>query len=526
MTKLELYRQLKKYIYANKMEDIKVLSKQYLQSVAIPKYVNNSLENPYCIISIDFDKVNDINAKYGFTEGDKILHDSIALMKTVIPSDSNVLRAGGDEFTFILHNISLEQTHSILRNMHQIIDENASLLKSVNFTGYAVSSSQTKSLNEMMNIAESSIKVMKTHSSKDPNIFPWEVLEKKLDDNLADLFRALRFYQFPLNRKHLKKIYGHAIKASTALLEDKSHIPEKYSQKTAKQSAQTTSDNSPTFTNLEKLNQLIISSDTPTIEDIEQIEQMDYINLLNCLIHDNNTKQFNKSYFINHLLKENNGKFNCLYLSTAFVKLSNTLSSYESTDQRLRELISRIYSSVQEHISFTQDPFHQGIYNNYLIDLGAGDYLIALDSSQQFNFEEIKEIINKQDFENFDISHLLKLTCSDDFIEITKDNYESVLLQLSHQCKLNKNPLKEKILDNQIVEQALNLLIADSVDYYFSQIPDPTSSHSQKQFMNLLTNRCLIASHNHLEEAKHLTNRLPQKTNNQLPFNPQDEEIR
>lgn len=503
MTKLEIYHQLKKYIYANKMEDIKVLSKQYLQSVAMPKYSNNSVESPYCIISIDFDKVNDINNIYGFAEGDRILHDSIALMKTVLPSGSNVLRSGGDEFTFIIHNISLENTNKILENMHQIIEKNSNSLNSINFTGYAVSSVQCKSLTEMMSIAESSIKVKKTHNTQDPNTFSWEVLKNKLDNNLINFFRALRFYQFPVSRKHLKKIYIHAINASKSLLASKINLSEETTLPSDTNRTETNIHTPNEYYNLTSLNQLMTSSEIPTLEDIEQINEMDYINLLNCLIRDSNTKQFNKSYFINHLLKEKNGKFNCLYLSTAFVKLSNTLSSYESTDQRLRELINKIYSSVQNHISFNQDPFHSSMNNNHLIDLGGGDYLIALDANEKFDFKAIKEIINNQDFENFDISHLLKLTCSDDFMKITKDNYEDILSQLSHQCKLNKNPLKEKILDDQIVERALNLLIADSVDYYFSQISNPTSDKSQHQFMTLLTNRCLTASSHILEEVSH-----------------------
>ena len=124
LTKSNLYNEIEKYIYDDAFSDLNVFSKQYFHSILSQCCSDNSKCNPYSIISIDFNDMQQIN-KNGIKRGDEILHDSIELMQSVLPEDSFTLRLGGDEFLFVLNNKSKENSMKFEEKMHQTLKDNS-----------------------------------------------------------------------------------------------------------------------------------------------------------------------------------------------------------------------------------------------------------------------------------------------------------------------------------------------------------------------------------------------------------------
>ena len=157
-SKDDLYNELLNYIYAHNFKDLKVFSKQYLYSIAVPTYHNNAELEQYSIISIDFNNMAKINEK-GVAKGDKILHDSIKFMQSSMPSNSSCVRIGGDEFFFILPNTTKENALKYEEKLHLALETNSKKLNGATVTSYCVNSNEAKSLSDMIEFADSAINV-------------------------------------------------------------------------------------------------------------------------------------------------------------------------------------------------------------------------------------------------------------------------------------------------------------------------------------------------------------------------------
>jgi diguanylate cyclase (GGDEF)-like protein len=67
-----------------------------------------------CLVVIDFNDFKLVNDTFGHDAGDKILVDFVQIAKEVLKDVGNVFRMGGDEFTLLLYDQTVEQTQAYM----------------------------------------------------------------------------------------------------------------------------------------------------------------------------------------------------------------------------------------------------------------------------------------------------------------------------------------------------------------------------------------------------------------------------
>lgn len=488
-SKEELYNEIKRYIYAHNFSDLKVLSKQYLHSIAMPSYSDNSNLKPYSIISIDFNDMAKINEN-GMKKGDKILHDSIKYMLESLPEGSFGVRIGGDEFFFLLPETEKENALQYEKAMHSALSSNAKKLNSATVTSHCVHSSEADSLSEMIEIADSAINVKKQNAKAKGSVEDWDILQDKITENFSTFFKNLRFHNFPMRPDHLKEILTKVIMT---------YDTEKLANPNNQEANQTNSAPSDQIQdihrlkNIRQLNSLLISGLSPTDASIEinNIDTSVYVNLLNNLVRDPVTMQFNKSYLINQVLGKNFRNYNAMRISSTFVKVSNTINStHSTTDKQIKKLSDKAHSYLSGVLSLNNDPFAK-TPSNFLISLDGGDMLLVMDSKSTITENLVEQFIQDQDITHFSHDDLLKLVSSGKFDRITNSNLHKVLQSQAELCNKKKIPIIENFLSDELITDLLSITLQDTMDFYNMVIPNSNDITSQAQFFNLVSKTVL-----------------------------------
>lgn len=488
-SKTSIFHYLKEFIYSSKLQDLHVFSKEYLNSVLKPYYSSNMEKENYAAICIDFNKLNDINNRYSYQTGDKIIHYSLFLMQSVLPPNSICARIGGDEFVFLINNCNIEKIEPLIRKIDAILKEHEKELLFSSVTSYGVHSQEQNNLSDM--IAEADLKI--TEQKNNLNEYSlhsnWGILENKLKQNLVSFFKSLRLYNKPITSEFLKKLYMHAIYSCSDLLE--------------KDFAKTTSNNKKQVSTCpfdkDEINKLysIFLKKSPSNEEINDIDKDTYFSLLNNLIHDPVTGNFSKNYFTKYLLKDCKQKFRIKYLSSSFIKLFNTIYSHNATDIELNKIISNFVNYLKEEqgISFSNDSFSNKPQNCF-VSLGAGDYLIAIqESEKEKNINEnINNYLSAIKQNNSNLLDILTLFCSKDFHTIDYENCDALLNNLANECKEAKDDYKVSILNEPILKDAINNIIYDSTEYYINNIPRSNDINNKNRFLHLLSKLMLNIS--------------------------------
>jgi len=488
-SKNTLYNRTKDFIYSPKLEDLHVFSKEYLNSILKPYYSSNNENDNYASICIDFNKLNDINNLHSYETGDKIIHYSILLIQSVLPPNCITARIAGDEFLFILNNCAPERIDYYTDKIDNILKENEKELLFCTVTSYGVHSSEKENLSEM--IAEADVKITEQKNNFIPSFShsKWGILEDKLHQNLTSFFKSLRLYKEPITVEFLNSLYSHAISSCSDLLENNF-------SKVVPNFEEINPDSPFTMDELEKLHSIFIQKD-PQNEEINDIDESTFTLLLNNLIYDPSTGALTKGYFQRHLLRDCKHEYEVKYVSTAFVKLYNTIFSHNATDIKINEITDDMINYFKEgqNLTFCREAFLSSP-QNYFISLGAGDFLMALPKEQldKLNTQDIDDYFSSINHDNSDLKDILKLFNSDNFHTMNYENCNNLLIDLSNECKNKKNEHKLSILDNSSVKDALNNIIYDSAEYYANNIPLNNTITSKSRFLNLLAKSMLDIS--------------------------------
>lgn len=479
--KTSLFNKIKDFIYSPNLTDINVYSKPYLNSVIKPYF--SSEKSNYGSICIDFNKLNDINTRYGFETGDKVIYYTLYLIKSVLPSNATCSRIGGDEFVFIIENCTPTDVQSYVEKIYNVTKKHKKSILFSGVTAYGVHSNEIDNLSDMINYSDVKITEIK-NNCKDSTCSNWTILEQKLNKNLDCFFKNLRLYKGPINLDFLRKLYLHAISSCKNLLEsDFSKSVLKYDKKTL---------NCFNETEVEELYNLFESKKFVK-DEIDKVETSSYISLLDKLIRDPITGNFTNEYFSKYVIPKNN--FKIKYFSMPFVKLYNTIFSHESTDMRFKDISQKLISYLEneQHIHFEETCFLD-TPGNYFISLGGGNYILALNEDTTIDNLGINEYVKSISSDGQHLEDIMALVCSKDFHHVNSENYNSVLEKLSCECKDLKDEYKLSILENTCIEDALSNIIYDSVKYYKDNIPNSEDIKQKTKFLNLLSQTMLNIS--------------------------------
>ena len=489
LTKECLYNQIQRYLYSHNFADLKVFSKQYFHSIMAPCYSDNSKVEPYSVISIDFNDMQKINEK-GIKRGDKILHDSIKLMQSILPESSYCIRNGGDEFLFFLKDIPKEEALEYEKKIHEQLHLYSKKIRGATVTSYTVCSKDANNLSSLVDIADSAINAQKHIAKETRTIGNWDILQDKATENFSTFFKTLRFHNFPMETYHMKNILLHVINSyDTFALEDNTSVSEVSKENTYSENMRKIY----YLDNLQDLNNLFVNNryKVPTSEELYGFETSTFANVLNYLVRDPLTMHFNKSYLVNHLLEDEKQNFKALRISSAFVKISNTLnSSHSSTDKQIEKIENEVYSFLNEKINFNQDPF-SNIPMNYMISLDGGDMLLALNPNTDLNVDDIKDFLNEKNLKHYSHDNLLRVAIADSFQNLNSRNFEKILSSQAQECNKNKIPLINDLLNDDIVANLLNVTLKDTMLFYKSLVPDPRDISAKTKYVDLISKTIL-----------------------------------
>lgn len=483
--KTSLFNKIKDFIYSPNLTDINVYSKPYLNSVIKPYF--SSDKSNYGSICIDFNKLNDINTRYGFETGDKVIYYTLYLIKSVLPSNTTCSRIGGDEFVFIIENCTPADVQSYVEKIYNVIKKYKKSILFSGVTAYAVHSNEIDNLSDMINYSDVKITEIK-NNCKDSTCSNWTILEQKLNKNLDCFFRNLRLYKEPISIDFLRKLYLHAISSCKNLLESD------FSKSVLKDDTNADK-NALNYFNEAEVEELYNLFESKKFEEneIDKVETSSYIGLLDKLIRDPITGNFTNEYFSKYVIPKNN--FKIKYFSMPFVKLYNTIFSHESTDMRFKDISKKLISYLEneQHIHFEETCFLD-TPGNYFISLGGGSYILALTEDTTIDNLGINEYVKSISSDGQHLEDIMALVCSKDFHHVDSENYNSVLEKLSCECKDLKDEYKLSILENTCIEDALSNIIYDSVKYYKDNIPNSEDIKQKTKFLNLLSQTMLNIS--------------------------------
>lgn len=490
--KTSLFKKIKDFIYSPELSDINVYSKQYLNSVIKP-YFSSGKDN-YGSICIDFNKLNDINTRYGFETGDKVIYYTIYLIKSILPSNATCSRIGGDEFVFIIENCTSNDIQSYVQKIYDIVKKHERVILFSGVTAYGVHSSEINNLSEMINYSDVKITEQK-NSCKDLSCSNWTILEQKLNKNLDSFFRNLRLYKEPIDVNFLRKLYLHSISSCQSLLESdfsKSIFTDDINTKNNLEDKDSINESNvsstPNYLNESELKKLydLFEAKKLAKEEINKIETSSYISLLKKLIHDPITGSFTNEYFSKYVIPEN--RFKIKYFSMPFVKLYNTIFSHENTDKQFENITKGLieYLENEQHIHFEENCFLDSP-GNYLISLGGGSYVLALTEDATIDNSDINNYVESISSDGQRLEDIMTLVCSRDFHHVDSENYNSVLEELSCECKELKDEYKLSILENTCIKDALSNIIYDSAKYYKDNIPNSENIKQKTKFLNLVS---------------------------------------
>ena len=483
--KTSLFNKIKDFIYSPNLTDINVYSKPYLNSVIKPYF--SSEKSNYGSICIDFNKLNDINTRYGFETGDKVIYYTLYLIKSVLPSNTTCSRIGGDEFVFIIENCTPTDVQSYVEKIYNVIKKHKKSILFSGVTAYGVHSNEIDNLSDMINYSDVKITEIK-NNCKDSTCSNWTILEQKLNKNLDCFFKNLRLYKGPINLDFLRKLYLHSISSCKNLLES-------VFSKSVLKDDKNADKNALNYFNKAEVEELynLFESKKFAKDEIDKVETSSYISLLDKLIRDPITGNFTNEYFSKYVIPKNN--FKIKYFSMPFVKLYNTIFSHESTDMRFKDISQKLISYLEneQHIHFEETCFLD-TPGNYFISLGGGSYILALSEDTAIDNLGINEYVKSISSDGQHLEDIMALVCSKDFHHVNSENYNSVLEKLSCECKDLKDEYKLSILENTCIEDALSNIIYDSVKYYKDNIPNSEDIKQKTKFLNLLSQTMLNIS--------------------------------
>ena len=230
MTLVEMYHRIKQYQYANGLEDLKVYSKQYSSSILLPAYSKNKNLAPYTLLSMDFNHLFDINAKYGKNVGDKVIYQYLSHLIDILPSGSCVTRTGGDEFSIIIP-IPYEDAKNYASSILAMEKDFSALFYGCTTTMHFVDSTKHFNLQSMLKEGEQQIASQKVSLKEKDNCIVVPSMFASNSDfyqscyyYFQTFFKSLRLHNDVFTLADLKNIYLHCIDVFHDLLEKNARV--------------------------------------------------------------------------------------------------------------------------------------------------------------------------------------------------------------------------------------------------------------------------------------------------------------
>ena len=151
-----------------------VYSKQYWENIIYPIF--NDTNKKFTFIFGDFNKLGIINELYGHELGTKAMEYSLNLIRDSLPSDSIIVRLGGDEFCFIVPNLLKNECEKYIEAIHNSLELNSTLVSGLSIE-LASADSTEGTLSDL--VSRTDLEVSKIKSSKKENDSPAKIISSE-----------------------------------------------------------------------------------------------------------------------------------------------------------------------------------------------------------------------------------------------------------------------------------------------------------------------------------------------------------
>lgn len=489
---------IKSFMYCNAHQKLKIFSRQYYKNIILNIF--NNYKTEYSFMFGDFDKLNEINTVYGKNFGDKALYNALSIIKKSLPEAAIISRIAGDEFSIIIPEISKTEANHYKELINENLDQYRTFTSGITITIAAEDSNSTNLAYELADITENEVNILKS-KRKSSNIMDlnlgsdielpiyeenskqWKNLNRSIkhsvSNHISDLRLSNRFNytQDDLNKEALYMIeeIGKLIEKQITLKEQTHKIsyssPIKYEEANLLHNI---------ILNNNSINNLSDNDLSDLLESSEKLTELLIRNPLSNL----HTKEY-LSLFLADEICSSDSSYRAIYFSNTNVKLSNTAYGHDYTDKRLLDTSEYLISVIQKYTSFNNESFSFNSSDNFLIDIGGGNYIFIEEKTNSLENDTWMKIINELNFSNN--NDLLKFgyAISDSIDTSSKSSFMNNLQGLRHKCSTNKDMLKHKSLNSIANVSAFKKEILDCVNQFLQNIPNAeTDITAKRRFLN------------------------------------------
>lgn len=526
----DLLSNLDKSIYkmalSSQPEFKNVYSKQYASDVIFP--LLDTEEKNYSFIFGDYNKLGIINNTYGHEIGTKALAFSLDLIKKVLPSNSMIIRLGGDEFGFIIPNCEECEAQKYIDAIHTLLEQNSTLICGLSIE-LAACDSKNGDISKLYSIAEGKVNEIK--ASRKNNDSPVDIIlndfiplkipeniskdEIKKWSNINEHINVIT-YNFLQNLRPSKKLEFKKEQiqdASSFIFSTISYLINKKSGQTQLENddflkldienysipdaeSQSLIESNFLDSNTARLiHTLITDKDSVNIDILSDEALSSLINKMNYLInHDlirDKNGLYTKAYFKNILankIVEMNHKVSATIVSAPGIKLSNTAYDHEFTDYKMDKTVPLFLNGIYKNFNVENKSFEYNPSGLYVINYGPLEYLLIYPEEFSENVEnKIGNIVNavnansdlSDSSSTFLLSYAPQRDLGNNILKSTLINTDSksVLMEsikkLNDDVDYNKDDFKKMLFNSVDSLIAFKKLSEPLIDFYLNEIDSP-----------------------------------------------------
>lgn len=508
--------------YLELLNKIKYFSKSKFKGVysrPFCKYIIINSHNPqskdFSVIYGDFNKLNDINQKYSEKVGDIFLSNTYAVihenLRLYFPNcEYSISQFGGDEFLIIIDTCDETKLNDCFGHIHNVLNTENDLPNFVDFAYGIVTSDEEKfdTIHEMINKAEHKQAINKIFPNSNNYTFE-EALKIRTDNSINNLFRNFRltnYITFDIN--HTSRPNSIDIRPFiTTLLDNTIKLlssPNKINELTNKLTDITSIPDMYAHTPLseEQCKELYkyVNNLKTNIQYLEGFNINDLYSFINVLIREPVSGCYNKSYFDYYFMdafRNSSVTFStAILVDTTYMKDSNLKIGHFETDNKMKLISSQLQNEIESinNRHFSENNFSINFDNNYIFDLGGGNYLILS-----------RDNINKQDMDKI-IKFItqnckpLGLVYSMENIENRKD-LQNIFNSLYISCNARKSSIKSTILNfsEENIIETFNLFLSPTLKYYLENHPrNSLDINELRNFMDILSTSVVTQISEHI----------------------------
>ena len=496
-TKLNLLNYIKSFSMPD-FPDLKILSKTFFNDLFMKLYKNNNL---YTLLYGDIDGLRKLNDDIGFEKADLAIEELLKTVLSYLPENVISSRVGGDEFCFIIPDLSADETRNLTKQIHESLSSNKSV-KGLDITFGACDSTEFDNINDMYTFVENKVNLKKhSHLQLNEPVKSIDDYNKKLDNFIDSTIKTyLKNFRFSYNRyfepEDLKILSYPIINSITNLLytdkvNNDNNKDNDIDASNIQENLSTTS--LPIDYDITKKIYNLIMSNNINYEDLDSISIKDLRHVRTSLSTDSITGAHNNVYRDHYLIprfEEDEIPFKVVLIQSLGIKILNSISSHTDTDLKIKStfdcLLNELNSIIPENSNIKLFPIHSGG--------GTFEIIVQNDNSNIITPDTINNILNKV---NSNKNNIELYGMVEDCLNPT--DYNSIYSELNKICEEKKNKIKDE--HNYFINpDALKLLdtsLSSVVDFFKVQSRHLGiyNEHAKKEFSEKIVNSLIDNFH-------------------------------